>query len=97
MQDFVHFTYEDLYFYVPSPNHIRCLVEKHWKYAVYYDIYTGRAPEYEMYDLDRDPNESLNLVDRNTGEVLSSRDAALRSELGQRLDRLMAVNGTAPG
>jgi hypothetical protein len=50
-----------------------------------------------MYDLERDPYESHNLVDRSTGEALSAGDAALRSELGQRLDRLMAVNGTAPG
>ena len=50
-----------------------------------------------MYDLDRDPNESHNLVDRHTGQTLSGTDAPLRSELGQRLDRLMAVNGTAPG
>jgi hypothetical protein len=49
-----------------------------------------------MYDLVRDQDESTNLVDRRTGEALSGSDAALRSELGQRLDRLMAVNGTAP-
>jgi hypothetical protein len=50
-----------------------------------------------MYDLERDPNESRNLVDRRTGRPLSSTDLPIRSELGQRLDRLMAVNGTAPG
>ena len=31
------------------------------------------------------------------GKPLSGTDTPLRSELGQRLDRLMAVNGTAPG
>jgi hypothetical protein len=34
--------------------------------------------------------------DWRTGQILSEGDAALRSELGQRLDRLMAANGTAP-
>jgi hypothetical protein len=66
------------------------------KFALYFDPEGKKAPEYEMYDLERDPDESRNLVDRDTGEALSQGDAALRSELGQRLDRLMAVNGTAP-
>ena len=49
-----------------------------------------------MYDLERDPDEARNLVDRATGRVVRDSDAALRSELDQRLERLTAVNGTAP-
>ena len=52
-------------------------------------------PEYEMYDLDRDPDERQNLVDVHTGEVRSSRDRLLREELGERLRAAMAELGTA--
>jgi hypothetical protein len=48
-----------------------------------------------MYDLGRDPDEGANLVDRSTGEPRAASDAALRSELGERLAALMAANGTA--
>ena len=62
VQGFVHFTYEDLYFFVPAASHIRAIVEKRWKYAVYYDIYTNAPFEYEMYDLGvpRDQREVQN-------------------------------------
>jgi arylsulfatase A-like enzyme len=62
VQDYLHFTYDDLYFYVPGANHIRCIVEKDWKYAVYYDIFDGTQPEYEMYDLHANPLETVNLA-----------------------------------
>ena len=38
-----------------------------WKYAVYLDPARRAAPEYEMYDLDSDPNETRNLLDRALG------------------------------
>ena len=80
-----------------QPNRIRAVRTEGAKFALYFDPAGKRPPEYEMYDLERDPNESRNLVDRRTGQSLSSTDLPIRSELGQRLDRLMAVNGTAPG
>jgi choline-sulfatase len=94
VQDFVHFTYEDLYFYVPSPNHIRCLVEKRWKYAVYYDIYTGRAPEYELYDRIADPLETRNLAHPRAGA--NGAIEAERQRLHQKLTQVMADLGTTP-
>jgi len=103
VQDEIHFTYDDhqaataLQNVSGQPNRIRAVRTEDAKFALYFDPSGKRSPEYEMYDLVRDPNESQNLVDRKTGEALSGSDAALRSELGQRLDRLMAVNGTAPG
>ena len=102
VQDEIHFTYDDhqaataLQDVPGQPNRVRAVRTDDAKFALYFDPEGKKAPEYEMYDLERDPDESRNLVDRNTGEVLSQDDAALRSELGQRLDRLMAVNGTAP-
>jgi choline-sulfatase len=102
IQDEIHFTYDDhqaataLQDVPGQPNRIRAVRTADAKFALYFDPQGKKAPEYEMYDLDRDPDESRNLVDRDTGEALDPDDAALRSELGQRLDRLMAVNGTSP-
>jgi arylsulfatase A-like enzyme len=103
VQDQIHFTFDDhqaataLQDVAGQPNRIRSVRTSDAKFALYFDPSGKRPPAYEMYDLERDPYESHNLVDRSTGEALSAGDAALRSELGQRLDRLMAVNGTAPG
>jgi arylsulfatase A-like enzyme len=102
VQDEIHFTYDDhqaataLQNVPGQPNRVRAVRTEAAKFALYFDPAGRRPPEYEMYDLERDPIESHNLVDRSTGQPLSSADAPLRSELGQRLDRLMAVNGTAP-
>jgi choline-sulfatase len=102
IQDEIHFTYDDhqaataLQDVPGQPNRIRAVRTADAKFALYFDPHGKKAPEYEMYDLERDPDESRNLVDRETGEALDPDDAALRSELGQRLDRLMAVNGTSP-
>jgi arylsulfatase A-like enzyme len=102
VQDEIHFTYDDhqaataLQDVPGQPNRIRAVRTADAKFALYFDPDGKKAPEYEMYDLERDPDESRNLVDRDTGKVLSPADTALRSELGQRLDRLMAVNGTSP-
>jgi choline-sulfatase len=103
VQDEIHFTYDDhqaataLQDVPGQPNRIRAVRTESAKFALYFDPSGNAPPEYEMYDLERDPDESRNLLDRSSGEALSDIDAALRSELGQRLDRLMAVNGTTPG
>ena len=62
MQDVLHFTYEDDVFPVKGADCIRAIVERDWKYAVYYDPFTGAPTEYEMYDLARDPLEMTNLA-----------------------------------
>ena len=51
VQDVLHFTYEDDVFPVKGADCIRAIVEPDWKYAVYYDPFTGAPTEYEMYDL----------------------------------------------
>lgn len=44
VQDYIHFTYEDDAFPVTTAGCIRAIVEKDWKYAVYYDPFKiGRA------------------------------------------------------
>jgi arylsulfatase A-like enzyme len=48
---------------VKQPNHVRCVRTRDWKLARYFDP-SGKAPqEWEMYDLRRDPNEAVNLVE----------------------------------
>lgn len=64
VQDYTHYTYDDMYFPVPAAGHIRAIVEKDWKYAVYFDPDTGKPTEYEMYNIapDADPDEQYNLA-----------------------------------
>jgi choline-sulfatase len=70
VQDAVLFTFDDMHAgtgMVPeilpgAPGHIRCIRERRFKYARYFDS-EGRHPtEYEMYDLDEDPEELHNLA-----------------------------------
>jgi choline-sulfatase len=96
VQNHLHFTYEDLYFYVPAANHIRAIIEKRWKYAVYYDIYSDSPFEYEMYDLDvpRDEREVVNLGHPDT--PVSDEIKAERERLHQKLIHVMETLGTMP-
>jgi len=96
VQDVLHFTYDDNYFFVPSAGQIRAIVEKRWKYAVYFDPYTDAPFEYEMYDLavPRDEREVVNLAHEST--QVSPEVAAERERLHQRLIRVMEVLGTTP-
>jgi choline-sulfatase len=100
VQDALHFTYDDhqagtaLADVPGQPNRIRAVRDDRRKYAVYADP-TGRRPtEYEMYDLERDPDETNNLVDRMTGEPRNRSDSAARTELGDRLDAAIEEYGT---
>ena len=102
VQEEVHFTYDDhqaatAMQNVPGqPNRIRAIRTHRHKFALYFDPAGEAAPEYEMYDLERDPDESANLVNRSSGDAVRASDRALRSELGERLRNLMLANATAP-
>jgi arylsulfatase A-like enzyme len=96
VQNHIHFTYEDLYFFVPAANHMRAIVENRWKYAVYYDIFTDSPFEYEMYDLavPVDQREVRNLGHPDT--EVTPEVAAERERLHQKLIHVMETLGTFP-
>ncbi len=93
VQDVLHFTYEDDVFPVKGADCIRAIVEPGWKYAVYYDPFTGAPSEYEMYDLTRDPLELTNLAHAAHSTPHSDIE---RARLHQRLIDVMRANGTMP-
>jgi arylsulfatase A-like enzyme len=69
-QDYVVFTYDDYQSgqshgpYPKPPNHIVSLRERRWKLARYYDVHGKVGDQWEMYDLQRDPLERVNLAHR---------------------------------
>jgi choline-sulfatase len=94
VQDVLHFTYEDDVFPVNNgAPFIRAIVEEGWKYAVYYDPFTGAPPEYELYDLTRDPLEMTNLAHATHSTPASE---AERARLHRRLWEVMCACGTRP-
>jgi arylsulfatase A-like enzyme len=93
VQDVLHFTYEDDVFPVNGADCIRAIVEPDWKYAVYYDPFTGAPTEYEMYDLKRDPLEMTNLAH---GAHSTPASGVEQARLHQRLIDVMKENGTTP-
>jgi choline-sulfatase len=99
VRDAVLFTYDDhqagtAFQDVPGqPNRIRCLRDARWKYAIYLDPTGGEAPEYELYDLDSDPIEAVNLVDKGSGRAVSPEAEGERRRLHERLGRACAEAG----
>ena len=101
-QEEIHFTYDDhqaataLQNVSGQPNRIRAVRTARHKFAIYFDPEGKAATEHEMYDLERDPDERHNLVDRISGETLSGSDRRMRLELGERLESVMEANDTKP-
>jgi arylsulfatase A-like enzyme len=98
-RDAVEFTYDDdaaatfLKDSVPPPNHLRCVREPTLKYAVYVDPLGRAERQYELYDLDRDPLEVRNLVDRGSGEL---RDRSYAADHERMVERVAAVPAPDP-
>jgi choline-sulfatase len=77
-----------------QPNRIRCVRDKRWKYAVYLDPAGRVDPEFELYDLDSDPDEALNLVDRSSGRGRTRRAEAERLRMHALLAGACRESGT---
>ena len=106
VQDAVLFTYDDSVMPIRLPyflrkrsftsagaSHIRAIIEKDWKYAVYFDPEMGQQTEYELYDLKNDPLESKNLLNHWFYELEIEPE---RRRLHQKLIELMQEKGTMP-
>jgi arylsulfatase A-like enzyme len=95
VQEEVVFTYDDLrcaqniaQLALP-PNRIIALREERYKLARYYDG-AGNAPDqWELYDLDTDPEERLNLA--APGFTASPEQTATRARLTARLEEITAT------
>ncbi len=100
VRDSVHYTYDDHQAATAQvdapgqPNRVRCIREARMKYAVYLDPERRQAPEYEMYDLERDPEERHNLLDHRSGEPREPSSRADRDRLEEALRAQMAALGT---
>jgi len=100
VRDAVLFTYDDhqagtAFQEAPGqPNRIRCVRDGRWKYAVYLDPSGAAAPEYELYDLDADPNEAVNLVHKRGGKARDKAAEDQRRRLHELLGHLCAQTGT---
>jgi arylsulfatase A-like enzyme len=103
LQEAIHFTFDDIppEMEVPSgtPCYIRALRTKGWLYAAYYTA-DGATFEYELYDLDADPDEKLNLASPTRLEGLERKEreelAQRLREMNTRLVRAMEAYGTTP-
>ncbi len=100
VRDSVHYTYDDHQAATAQvdapgqPNRVRCIREARIKYAVYLDPRGRAAPEYEMYDLERDPDERHNLLHHRTGEPREASARADRDRLAEALEAQMVELGT---
>jgi arylsulfatase A-like enzyme len=100
VQEFTHFTFDDhqsgsAYIDVlPQPNRIRSVRAPGAMYAVYVDPSGAEPPQFELYDMKRDPDQMANLVDCSSGEVLSIRDRELRDRMHEALLAEMERCGT---
>ena len=101
VQDEVLFTYDDhqagtaMQEAPGQPNRVRCVRDRRWKYAVYLDPFGTMPPEYELYDMDADPNEVQNLVGVRTGRGVTPEAERERQRMADVLVRECARTGTS--
>ncbi len=81
-----------------QPNRVRCVRAGRFKYAAYLDPHGRARPEHELYDLDADPIEARNLLERDSARPRSSTAARELPRLREMLVEAARATGTAtPG
>jgi choline-sulfatase len=98
VQDAVLFTFDDMHAgtgLVPeilpgAPGRIRCIREKRFKYARYFDSQGRHPDEHEMYDLEADPYELENLAHPDHPRYNDPDVASERERLAARLAEVEA-------
>lgn len=78
---------------VTQPNHIRCLIEDNWKFALYFDPSGMTTPQYELYDRANDPQE---LHNKARADNVDHYNAAKVEEMMAKLTARMIETGTLP-
>lgn len=76
---------------VKQPNHIRCVRTARYKLARYFDPAGHAAQEWELYDLHRDPNEAMNLVQVAMTPPTVRSDVGDRKSVQAETDRLASL------
>ena len=95
VQDHIVFTYDDVRCaqnvvqLVPPPNRIVSLREARYKLARYYDGDGNQLDQWEMYDLETDPDERVNLA--FPGSTLTAEQSAARERLTAKLREVEAT------
>jgi choline-sulfatase len=95
LQDHIVFTYDDVRCaqnmpqLVPPPNRIVSIREARFKLARYYDGDGIEPDQWEMYDLETDPDERVNLA--FPGSPLTAEQSAARERLTAKLREVEAT------
>jgi arylsulfatase A-like enzyme len=78
---------------VKQPNHIRCIRDERWKYAIYFDPAGVELPQFELYDLQADPQELHNCANPDNS---ADYDPEQQAVMHEKLLAKLAATGTAP-
>jgi choline-sulfatase len=95
LQDHIVFTYDDIRCaqnvpqLVPPPNRIVSIREARYKLARYYDGDGVEPDQWELYDLETDPDERVNLA--LPGSTLTAEQSAARERLTAKLREVEAT------
>jgi choline-sulfatase len=95
VQDHIVFTYDDIRCaqnapqLVPPPNRIGSIREARYKLARYYDGDGIQPDQWELYDLETDPDERVNLA--LPGSTLTAEQSAARERLTAKLREVEAT------
>ena len=95
VQDHIVFTYDDVRCaqnvpqLVPPPNRIVSIREARYKLARYYDADGIEPDQWEMYDLETDPDERVNLAFPDS--PLTAEQSAARERLTAKLQEAVAT------